>query len=77
MYHDTTHINDELRRDLAQADQKAAYGWRVWTMQSREFRWLDAALAFLGRTLIAAGQWLATGRDERMPRGQFGLTGAA
>jgi hypothetical protein len=77
MYNDMIYRNDELKWDLEQADRKAAHGWRVWTMQSRESRWLDTALATLGRTLIAAGQWLAAGRGEPAASGQFGLPSAA
>jgi hypothetical protein len=89
MYNEMIYTSDELKRDLEWADRKAAYGWRVWMMQSRESRWLDAALAALGRTLIAAGQRLVAARGEATLRGKattggeaaapgpLGLTGAA
>lgn len=77
MYNDMIHRNDELKWDLEQADRKAAYGWRVWTMQSGESRWLDTAVATLGRVLIAAGQWLMAARGEAAASGQFGLPSAA
>jgi hypothetical protein len=77
MYNDMIYRNDELKRDLEQADRKAAHGWRVWGMQSRESKLLDSALAILGKTFIAVGQWLAAGRGEPVAPGQFGLTSAA
>jgi predicted unusual protein kinase regulating ubiquinone biosynthesis (AarF/ABC1/UbiB family) len=77
MYNDMIYRNDELKRDLEQADRKAAHGWRVWDMRSRESRLLDRALAVLGRTFIALGQWLVARRGEPIASGQLGLTSAA
>ena len=62
MYNDMIYRNDELRRDLEQADRNATHGWRVWGMRSRESELLDSALATLGRVLIAAGRRLAARR---------------
>jgi hypothetical protein len=76
MYTEMTYTNDELKRDLEAADRRAAHGWRVWTMPSREAQLLDRTLLTLGRSLIAAGQRLAAGRGEPAARGQLGLTGA-
>jgi len=77
MYDDMIFRNHELKWDLEQADRKAAHGWRVWTMQSRESQVLDSALAILGNAFIAVGQWLAAGRGEPVASAQFGLTSAA
>lgn len=59
MYHDVVYKNDELKRDLEQASQKAARGWRFRHLQSRRPNLFTTAMAILGSTLVAVGQWLA------------------
>ena len=77
MYDEMIYTHSQLKRDLERVDRKAAYGWRVWTVQSRESRWLDAALVTLGRTLIAAGQRLAMGRGRATVRAKAATGGEA
>ena len=59
MYHDVVHKNDELKRDLEQASQEAARGWRFRHLQSRRPKLPTTVTTILGSTLVAVGQWLA------------------
>ena len=59
MYNDMIYRNDELKRDLEQADRKAAQGWRLYEMHSRQPSLLATAGAILSSILIEVGQWLA------------------
>ena len=59
MYRDVAYRNDELKRDLEQASQEAARGWRFRHLQSRRPELPTAVATTLGSILVAVGQWLA------------------
>ena len=77
MYNEMIYRNDELKRDLEQADGKAARGWRFSNVPSRESQLLAKARAIVGRAFIAVGRWLVAERGEWVASGQPGLTSAA
>jgi hypothetical protein len=59
MYHEVVYRNDELKRELEQASQKAARGWRFRNLQPRRPKPLATVTTILGSILVAVGQWLA------------------
>jgi hypothetical protein len=74
MYNEMIYRNQELKQDLAHADRKASYGWRVWNVQSRESRLIDSAFATVGKALVAMGQRLMARRSAPVASGQLRLT---
>jgi hypothetical protein len=71
MYHDVAYRNDELSRDLKDASQRAARGWRFRHLQPGQPEPFATAMTVLGGILVEVGQRLAA---QGRPTFQLGST---